>query len=95
MIAVESAVGSRLNMLCVISGYNWNNGSNAGPWGVNLNNNRTNSNNNVGFAADSNPHLKHPLPGATGIEGGDFPPQAKPYYAPLSGSNCERQWGAQ
>ncbi|NCU26597.1 hypothetical protein EOM86_07740 [Candidatus Nomurabacteria bacterium] len=36
-------------MLCLISGGNWNNTSNAGVWALNLNNNRTNSNNNVGF----------------------------------------------
>lgn len=42
-------------MLCPISGMNWNNGTNAGPWAVNLNNNRTNSNDNVGFCADSIP----------------------------------------
>ncbi len=40
------------------SSLNWNNGSNAGVWGLNLNNNRTNSNNNVGFRADSFLHLK-------------------------------------
>lgn len=40
--------------MCLISGGNWNNTSNAGVWALNLNNNRTNSNNNVGFrAADS------------------------------------------
>lgn len=38
--------------MCLISSLNWNNGSNAGVWGLNLNNNRTNSNNNVGFRAD-------------------------------------------
>lgn len=42
-------------MLCVISGGNWNNGSNAGAWSLNLNNVRGNSNNNVGFRADSSP----------------------------------------
>lgn len=42
-------------MLCVISGGNWNNGSNAGVWALNLNNVRGNSNNNVGFRADSLP----------------------------------------
>lgn len=39
-------------ILCAISGGNWNNGSIAGVWAGNLNNNRTNSNNNVGFRAD-------------------------------------------
>lgn len=36
-----------------ISSYNWNNNTNAGVWSVNLNNNRTNANNNVGFRSDS------------------------------------------
>lgn len=44
-----------LNMLCAISGGNWNNGSNAGVWALNLNNARGNSNNNIGFRADSSP----------------------------------------
>lgn len=44
-------------MLCVISGGNWNNGSLAGVWTLNLNNVRGNSNNNVGFRADSLPCL--------------------------------------
>jgi hypothetical protein len=38
----------------VIAGGYWNNGSNAGVFNVNLNNNLTNSNNNVGFACDCN-----------------------------------------
>ena len=43
--------------MCPISGGNWNNSSNAGVWTLNLNNVRTNSNNNVGFRADSiSPH---------------------------------------
>jgi len=37
----------------MISGGNWNNGTNAGVWAANLNNYRTNSNNNVGFRSDS------------------------------------------
>jgi hypothetical protein len=42
--------------MCLISGGNWNNGSKAGVWTLNLNNNRTNSNNNIGFrAADYDP----------------------------------------
>ena len=36
-----------------ISSGNWNNSSNAGVWALNLNNNRTNSNNNIGFRSDS------------------------------------------
>lgn len=46
-------------MLCVISGGNWNNGSNAGVWALNLNNARGNSNNNVGLRADSLPNMPH------------------------------------
>ena len=46
-------------MLCVISRGNWNNGSNAGSRNRNLNNNRTNANNNVGFACDSMPYAPH------------------------------------
>lgn len=43
--------------MCPISGGNWNNSSNAGVWALNLNNVRGNSNNNVGFRADSiSPH---------------------------------------
>ena len=41
------------NNMCVISGMNWDNTSNAGVRAVNLNNNRGNSNNNVSFRADS------------------------------------------
>lgn len=39
--------------MCPISGGNWNNGSDAGVWALNLNNVRANSNNNVGFRSDS------------------------------------------
>lgn len=46
-------------MLCVISRGNWNNGSNAGSRNRNLNNNRTNANNNVGFACDSRSNTPH------------------------------------
>ena len=46
-------------MLCVISRGHWNNGSNAGGRNRNLNNNRTNSNNNVGFACDSMPYAPY------------------------------------
>lgn len=37
--------------MCLISGGNWNNSSIAGVWALNLNNNRTNSNDNVGLRA--------------------------------------------
>lgn len=51
-------------MLCPISGGNWNNAANAGVWALNLNNVRTNSNNNIGFRADSG------LPRTQQCEGG-------------------------
>ena len=34
---------------CAYRGGNWNNGSNAGVFNVNLNNPRSNSNSNIGF----------------------------------------------
>lgn len=40
-------------MLCLQSGANWNNESNAGVWASNWNNDRNNSNNNSGFRVDS------------------------------------------
>ena len=46
-------------MLCVISGGNWNNGATAGVWYLNLNNVRSNSNNNVGLRSDSVPNTPH------------------------------------
>lgn len=46
-------------MLCVISRGNWDNGSNAGSRFRNLNNNRTNANNNVGLSADSMPNTPY------------------------------------
>ena len=51
----------RIDMLCVISRGNWSNGSNAGVRNRNLNNNRTNANNNVGFA-DSEPCKPYAAP---------------------------------
>lgn len=57
--------------MCPISGGNWNNSSNAGVWTLNLNNVRGNSNDNVGFRADSiSPH--GPLFGRSGIKGDAF-----------------------
>ena len=44
-------------MLCPISGGNWNNTTNAGVWALNLNNARTNSNDNMGARADLATHL--------------------------------------
>lgn len=76
----------------MLSGANWNNGTNAGPGAVNLNNFRGNSNDNTGFSADSKPDLKRLYNGETGVEGEDFQPKAKPYYPPRSGSVNERPW---
>lgn len=39
--------------MCPIAGGNWNNGALAGVWNLNLNNVRSNSNDNVGFRSDS------------------------------------------
>lgn len=39
-------------LICLLSCANWNNTSNAGVWYANLNNNRTNSNNNTGWRCD-------------------------------------------
>lgn len=38
--------------MCPASGGNWNNGSNAGVWTLNLNQSRSNSNTNYGFRSD-------------------------------------------
>lgn len=57
--------------MCPIGGGNWNNSSTAGVWALNLNNARTNSNNNVGFRADSAPP-RSPQPGHGGAEGDPF-----------------------
>ncbi len=83
--------GNHLDMLCPISGINWNNGSIAGVWSVNLNNNRTNSNTNVGVRADSTAPRTQQREG--GDEGGGFRPCAKSAAISLSGSNDERQRG--
>ena len=60
--------GKHLNM-CPIVSANWNNGSTAGVWALNLNNVRSNSNNNVGGRADSNPNV---LKRRIGIKGDVF-----------------------
>jgi len=54
-VGVSLLVRWELDMLCAISGGNWNNGSLAGVWSLNLNNVRGNSNNNIGFRSDSMP----------------------------------------
>jgi len=55
----------RLSM-APISGGNWSNSSQAGVWTLNLNNNRTNSNNNVGSRADYEPQIRKRDCGAKG-----------------------------
>ena len=75
--------------MCPISGGNWNNGSNAGVWALNLNNTRANSNNNVGFRADSG-SPRSPS-GHGGTEGDAFRPLAKSECRRLSGRSVERQ----
>jgi hypothetical protein len=53
--------------MCPIVGANWNNGSIAGVWALNLNNVRANANNNVGGRADSaTPRTGQPDGGAKG-----------------------------
>jgi hypothetical protein len=52
MSLLATKKGKSIKMLAVQSGGNWNNGSNAGVWTTNLNNYRSNSNNNVGFRSD-------------------------------------------
>lgn len=57
--------------MCPLSSANWNNGTNAGVWALNLNNARNNANNNVGFRADSiSPHGPHL--GRSGVKGDAF-----------------------
>jgi hypothetical protein len=51
--------------MCPISGGNWNNAATAGVWAFNLNNVRSNSNNNVGFRADSGSPRKRQRYGGT------------------------------
>jgi hypothetical protein len=57
--------------MCPIVSANWNNGANAGVWALNLNNVRSNSNNNVGGRADSNPYVPIST-GRNGIKGDVF-----------------------
>jgi hypothetical protein len=57
--------------MCPIASCNWGAGSNAGVWALNLNNVRGNSNNNVGFRADSIPPQRRKL-SHSGIKGDAF-----------------------
>ncbi len=88
--------------MCPIVSSNWNNGSNAGVWTLNLNNYRTNSNYNVSVRADS-AKPRNLIVGYGGAKGDTFQcvvnSAAKSVYYCLSGSNklidilisCERQ----
>lgn len=71
--------------MCPIAGGNWNNGANAGVWAVNCNNSRTNSNDNVGFRADSAPPQTL-RSGDSGAKGDAFRPWAKSERTSLSSS---------
>lgn len=53
-----------------LSSGNWNNSLSAGVWSLNLNNNRANSNNNIGFRSDSDSPRTRKLDGGT--KGGVF-----------------------
>ena len=80
--------------MCPISGGNWNNAGNAGVWAFNLNNERSNSNNNYGFRSDSNSPRIVKTNG--GIKGGAFRQYktAKSVYRSVSGRaacSLERQ----
>jgi hypothetical protein len=56
--------------MCPIVAGDWNNSSTTGVWALNLNNTRGNSNNNVGFRADSKPQRSKF--GQSGIKGDAF-----------------------
>lgn len=45
--------------VCPYSGGNWTNSAIAGVWALNLNNDRSNSNNNYGFRSDSSPNTPY------------------------------------
>ena len=71
--------------MCPISSGNWNNSSNAGVWAFNLNNVRSNSNDNVGVRSDSDSPRIRQRNGGT--KGGTFrqPLAAKSVYMRISG----------
>lgn len=84
----------RINM-CPLAGGNWNNGSNAGVWALNLNNARGNTNNNVDFRSDSaTPNAPR---GDGGAKGCAFrragKPAAKSECSGVSGRFSERHAG--
>ncbi len=80
--------------MCPMSSANWNNGSNAGVFTLNLNNERSNSNNNYGFRSDSvSPRI---VKTNGGTKGGAFRQfkTAKSVYRSVSGRTAyslERQ----
>lgn len=82
------------NKLCALSGGNWNNGSNAGVCALNLNNARTNANNNNGFRCDCAPSSCSKLRSwSTGI---GYPGRKAELCKPShSGSGRERLRGIQ
>lgn len=78
----------QLNMLCVNSRGNWDNGSNAGSRNRNLNNSRSNANNNVGFADSMLCGLMQRL--LTGKEGAAVEACAEIFSeSPLVGANTK------
>lgn len=80
------------NKMCVISGGNWNNGSNAGVFARNLNNTRNNSNTYVGLRCDcALSSYSVPRQWSTGI--GRPGRMAELYMPANSGSTCERLGG--
>ena len=64
-----------------LRGGRYNNGSGAGLFGLNLNNNRTNRNRNVGFRPALAPNRQKPggygCRDGTGAKGGSFPPRCE------------------
>ena len=82
-----------INKLFPISGGNWNNNSNAGVCALNLNNGRTNANNNNGFRCDCAPSSYSRMKSwSTGI---DCPGLSAKLREPgHPGSNRERLDGA-
>lgn len=78
--------------MCPISGGNWNNNANAGVWTLNLNNVRGNSNNNVGFRADSDSPRKPQ--GYGGTEGDVFRLAAVDINPAAAKSVCRRLSGS-
>ncbi len=76
--------------MCLIAGNNWNNSSNAGVWAVNWNNNRSDSNNNVGLRADCG-FPSNPGPGMVEPQGYGIRPWAKAPMGPLFGRETEDQ----